>query len=181
MDGCTGSGAASALRRKSRLVTGALVLSLGTLALVPLSVASAAPRLNLRAATVAGHKGTLVDGAARTVYILTSEKGAKIECKGSCLTIWPPLLVAKSTSRLRLGAGVKGKIGFVGYSKTKKQVTFNSYPLYTFSGDTGALQAHGQGIKQGKGTWALAKAAAKSPKATAILKAKVSTGGYAGY
>jgi len=33
------------------------------------------------------------------------------------------------------------------------QVTYGQWPLYTFSGDTGAGQANGQGIKSFGGVW----------------------------
>jgi len=45
-------------------------------------------------------------------------------------------------------------------------VTFNSFPLYTFAGDSGARQSHGEGVKAFGGTWTLVNAAAATALAT---------------
>jgi predicted lipoprotein with Yx(FWY)xxD motif len=138
-----------------------------------LSASGATPVL--KSAEVPGFSGALVNGSARTLYVLSSEKGAKLKCKGSCLATWPPLLVKTSVTAISLGAGVKGKIGFVTRSKTMKQVTFNSFPVYTYSGDTGTLQASGEGIQAFGGAWTLAKAKASSPAATAYASGSTTT------
>ncbi|HUY16771.1 MAG TPA: hypothetical protein VMV11_04320, partial [Acidimicrobiales bacterium] len=80
------------------------------------------------------------------------------------------LLVKSSVTKVSLGAGVKGKIGFVKRSKTMKQVTFNSFPVYTYQGDSGKLQSNGEGITADGGTWTLVKAKASSAGATAYAK-----------
>ncbi|MHB8380382.1 MAG: COG4315 family predicted lipoprotein [Acidimicrobiales bacterium] len=85
------------------------------------------------------------------------------------------MLVKSSVTTVSLGAGVKGTIGFVKRSKTMKQVTFNSFPVYTYVGDSGKLQSNGEGIKADGGTWTLVKAKASSAGTTAYAKA-VSSG-----
>ena len=131
-------------------------------------VASGATSPTIKTGKVPGFSGALVNRSSRTLYVLSVEKGGKIKCRASCLSVWIPLLVkssatAKSVSR---GAGVKGKIGFVTRSSTQKQVTFNSYPIYTYRGDSAALQSNGSGIHADGGTWTLIKASATTPKAT---------------
>jgi predicted lipoprotein with Yx(FWY)xxD motif len=129
----------------------------------------------LQSVNVSGFPGALANQSSETLYILTVEKGAKLKCKGSCLTAWIPVTVKDSVSTVSLGANVKGKIGFVARSSTTKQVTFNSYPLYAFSGDTAVRQSHGEGKSFAGGKWYVAKANASSPVATPIVKA-ASTG-----
>jgi hypothetical protein len=83
--------------------------------------------------------------------------------------------VKTSVKSISLGAGVKGKIGFVTRSKTMKQVTYNSFPVYTYAADTGKLQSNGEGIVAFGGKWTLAKAKATSPAATAYVSSRSTT------
>lgn len=154
--------------RRFRLPLGAIALS--ALVLAPMVSASGASSPTLKSANVTGFSGALVNHSSRTLYLLTSEKGAKIKCASGCLTAWPPLLVKRTVKTVSLGANVKGKIGFVTRSKTMKQVTFNSFPVYTYQGDSGKLQSNGEGITADGGTWTLVKAKASSAGATAYSK-----------
>ncbi|MDE3139172.1 MAG: hypothetical protein KGL05_04970 [Acidobacteriota bacterium] len=92
-----------------------------------------------------------------------------------------PVLVKKSTTRVTLGPGVKGRIGFIARSKSKKQVTFNSYPLYRFAGDTGPARSNGEGLFSCGGTWYAIAAGATTPNATPAkvpVTKSTGTGGY---
>ena len=148
-----------------------LALAASVVMLAPMVSASGAVSPTLKSANVAAFPGALVNHSSRTLYVLSSETGAKIKCSGACLSAWPPLLVKSSVTKVVLGANVKGKIGFVTRSKTMKQVTFNSYPLYTFAGDSGSLQSNGEGIAADGGTWYLVKASAASAGLTIFKKA----------
>ncbi len=138
--------------------------------LAPMVGASGATSPTLKSANVAGFPGALVNHSSRTMYVLSSERGAKIKCTAACTPTWPPLLVKSSVTTVSLGAGVKGTIGFVKRSKTMKQVTFNSFPVYTYQGDSGKLQSNGEGITADGGTWTLVKAKSNSAGATAYSK-----------
>ncbi len=122
------------------------------------------------------YKGVLVNGASHSLYVLSTEQGATLQCTAACLATWPPLLVTSATTSVSLGAGVDGTIGFVARG-SKKQVTFNSFPVYTYSGDATGTEACGQGLTLGGGTWTLASAAATSAGATPVATA---TGGCSG-
>lgn len=150
--------------RSARLALSALAVgALG--ASVVVGTAGAGP-LAIDAASVPHFAGALVNQSSHSLYVLSSEKGGALKCAGACLSTWVPLEVSTSTTSVSLGAGVKGKIGFVARGKSKKQVTFNSYPLYTFAGDSGARQSHGEGVKALGGTWTLVRAAATTASAT---------------
>jgi predicted lipoprotein with Yx(FWY)xxD motif len=146
------------------IAAAAATLALG----IPLTDASATSNPILQSVNLSSYTGVLANHSARTLYVLSTERGANLHCKKACLTIWPPLLVKSSVKSIALGAGVKGKIGFVARSKTTKQVTFNSYPVYTYSGDTGPKQSHGEDVVQDGGTWTMLKAAAKTAGATTV-------------
>ncbi len=165
----------------------ALAVAAAALVVAPL-VAGGATAPALKSARVVGYPGALVNVSSRSLYVLTSERGAKLKCVGSCLSVWPPLLVNKSVTHVTIVGG-KGHVGFVARSKTMKQVTYNSFPLYTFSGDRGALGHAGVGIAAFGGVWYLVRAAATTPAATPYKKVvkgpKTTTtttkGSYGGY
>ncbi len=165
------------IARSLRARLGIAVLAASVVFVAPM-VASGASSLTIKAGNVPSFSGALVTHSSRTLYVLSVEKGGKLKCRASCIPPWLPLLVKSSATvtSVSLGAGVKGKIGFVTRSKTEKQVTFNSYPIYTYQGDSGALQSSGSEIHADGGTWTLIKASATTPSATSYAAA--TGGGY---
>jgi predicted lipoprotein with Yx(FWY)xxD motif len=151
-----------------RVGIGAVVASVafGTL----LFDASAATPPFLQSTNIKAYSGVLANATGRTLYVLSTEKNTTVHCVRHCLTTWPPLLVKSSTKSVSLGAGVSGKIGFVKRSSTKKQVTFNSYPVYAYSGDSGAKQSNGEGISADGGTWTMVHASAKTASGTPFAR-----------
>lgn len=153
---------------------------LATFALIALlfvvSDNAAASSPALRSASFSGYSNLLINQSSRSLYVLSVEKGAHVKCSShTCLSIWPPMLVKKSVMSISLGAKVKGKIGFIARSTTMKQVTFNSYPLYTYSGDKGSKETHGQGIAADGGTWHLVRATATATSQTFAKRSNTST------
>ena len=140
----------------------ALVLTTGMVAVS----ATAAPFL--RSTNVTGFPGSLANQGSRSLYVLSAEAGTKVHCKSACLKIWPPLLVKSAVRSVTLGAGVKGKIGFVTRSSTMKQVTFNTYPVYIYSGDSASLQSNGEGVVADGGTWWMINASATTAATTTV-------------
>ena len=103
-------------------------------------------------------------------FLLATEKGGHLHCtasNGGCPSIWPPLLVSKG-SKIGVGKGVKGKIGEVSRSKTLDQVTFNSYPVYSYTGDSGPAQQNGEGITSFGGTWYMVRATSTTAANTPV-------------
>ncbi|MGA2968465.1 MAG: hypothetical protein ABSE75_01500 [Acidimicrobiales bacterium] len=161
---------------RSNTISLSLLIAAGLL-VAPLAESAGASSTILQSVNIAGFPGALANHASRTLYILTVEKGAKLKCTGSCLAHWIPVTVKSSVASVSLGANVKGKIGFVARSAGTKQVTFNSYPLYTFAGDSGPKQSRGEGAAFDGGKWYVVKAASASVSATPIVRAASSGGG----
>jgi predicted lipoprotein with Yx(FWY)xxD motif len=158
-------------RRSGRAVAPRIAVAVLTATLAfgtVLAGVSDASTTSLRSMDITGYSGVLGDHASATLYMLSAEIGAKIHCKKACLSIWHPLVVRSSAKSVSIGAGVKGKIGFVARSATMKQVTYNSYPLYVYSGDSGPQQSHGEDVVSDGGTWTMLNAAARTPGATAV-------------
>jgi predicted lipoprotein with Yx(FWY)xxD motif len=137
------------LRRHAALV-GAVALSAGVVAGILPSLdapASAAPRTSapvLLSINTASYPRVLGNSKKYSLYLLHDEAGGKLHCVGKCLQSWIPLYVAKG-SHPSVGAGVKGKLGTVARklskADTKYQLTYNSFPVYTFSGDTARVSS----------------------------------------
>lgn len=122
----------------------------------------------LQSGTSGKYAKVLQDKSHLTLYVLSIEKGASVHCKAACLANWPPLLVTASTTHVAEGAGVKGSIGFVTRG-SMQQVTFNTYPVYTYAGDTGPNQTNGENFVADGGTWLMASSPATTAAGTPVL------------
>ncbi|HEY5103683.1 MAG TPA: hypothetical protein VII65_01440, partial [Acidimicrobiales bacterium] len=129
-----------------------VLVALATLA-IPVASASGAGTTSLRSVRAPGFAGALATSSSKSLYLLTSEKSAALKCTGACLSNWLPLLVRDSVARITLETGVKGTVGFVARGAKMKQVTYNSYPVYTYVGDSGARGSSGEGLVFKGGTW----------------------------
>jgi predicted lipoprotein with Yx(FWY)xxD motif len=157
-------------RREPRRARRARVLLPTTVLAASLGLAAIALAARTSFTVTPAHSSTLgeeivVDGHGATLYALSPETTRHLLCKGDeCLRFWPPLTVASRSAKLKPGAGVKGKLGLFRRKHGVFQVTLRGMPLYRFSGDHGAGQTNGQGIKSFGGTWFAATASRGSRK-----------------
>ena len=125
------------------------------------STTSGSGGASMAAYTVAAHQvgtvGTvLVNGEGRTLYLLSSERGGKLTCTDAngCTKVWPPVELPAGTTKAEAGSGIdEMHLGTVRSSTGDLYVTYNGWPLYTFSGDSGSGTASGVGITSFGGTW----------------------------
>jgi len=88
----------------------------------------------------------LTNGTGRTLYFFDNDKPIKPQssCTGQCLKAWPLVPASESSA---VGPGVDAaKLGHVVRTDGQTQLTYNNWPLYTYSGDTAAGDTNGQGI-----------------------------------
>jgi predicted lipoprotein with Yx(FWY)xxD motif len=106
------------------------------------------------ASDIAPFGKVLTDGDGRTLYIFDKDSTSKPEssCTGGCASAWPALTTSDGAG---VGDGLDASL--LGHN-TAKQVTYNGWPLYRFSGDTAAGQTNGQGVG---GIWHVAGADGK--------------------
>ena len=107
-------------------------------------------------ANVSGLGTVLVNGNNRTIYVLSSEAGGKLTCTDAngCTAVWPDTELPSGVSAGVAGNGAQSsQLGTVTASDGKLYVTYGGYPLYTYTGDSGPMQSHGQGIVSFGGTW----------------------------
>ncbi|HEV2238601.1 MAG TPA: hypothetical protein VGR57_18225 [Ktedonobacterales bacterium] len=100
--------------------------------------------IKTHSATVSGStKNVLTDGNGKTLYYFDPDTTTSATCSGACSNTWPALAAGSGAPGVE--GVLPGTLSLVD-SANGKQVTYNGHPLYTYSGDTAAGQANGDGI-----------------------------------
>jgi predicted lipoprotein with Yx(FWY)xxD motif len=108
---------------------------------------AAASKAMLKTANVMGAT-VLTNSKGFTLYWFAPDTPTTSKCNGGCPTVWPPV-----KGPLAVGPGVTGKAGTIKRSDGTIQATYDGHPLYTYTGDTGPRQDHGNGINASGGVW----------------------------
>jgi predicted lipoprotein with Yx(FWY)xxD motif len=132
--------------------------------------------LVIKTASVAGLGTVLVDSQGHTLYTLTSEESGALTCTtaSGCTTYGPEIDMAAGQTSQAQAPAEASLLGTERGASGGQLVTYHGLPLYTFSGDTAAGQASGEGLTSFGGTWyaisvsgILVKPAAAAPAPTA--------------
>ena len=116
-------------------------------AILATTAAAAAPQ-TVKAARIAGLGTVLTTSGGLTLYHYTDEDRGKIDCKGACATLWPPLLV-KGSTKPTAGPGLTAsKLGTIRRPDGRLQVTYNGLALYRYAPDRKAGDVKGQGLER---------------------------------
>jgi predicted lipoprotein with Yx(FWY)xxD motif len=102
-----------------------------------------------------------------TLYVLAKDPADLSTCSLTCATNWPPLAAA-SGATITGPSGATGTFATITRSDGIVQVTYNSMPLYYFSGDSAAGDTKGQGTN---GVWFVAPLSGSKPSAGASAAA----------
>ena len=100
-----------------------------------------------------------------TLYTFGADAANVSNCTvaSGCTVNWPPYTAPAGTSASSLSAG----FGLITRSDGSLQYTYQTFPLYTFSADTAAGTANGQGANAFGGIWyAAQQAVTATPGAT---------------
>jgi predicted lipoprotein with Yx(FWY)xxD motif len=115
--------------------------------------ASATP-LDISSRTVSGLGAILVNSSGRTLYTFAPDMAKHVTCdSSSCTSVWPPLMLAAGDKPVGVGAVMSSLLGSDPDPHGGKVVTYNGWPLYTFSGDSSAGDTHGQALDINGGNW----------------------------
>ena len=171
-------------RYQVRLIAVALLAALGLVAAgCGGSSASSAPKggvagvqhstgsVAVKTRKIKGLGVVLIKPNGRTLYVFMKDAHRHVTCTGSCASFWPPL---KWKSSAKPKAGGAAKSSLLGTDKNPsggKVVTYNHWPLYTFSGDSAAGQAKGWNENLNGGKWYVISPAGK------VVKHETSSGG----
>jgi predicted lipoprotein with Yx(FWY)xxD motif len=104
----------------------------------------------------------LVDSQGKTVYYFLKDKkgGTTSTCSGACASVWPPVT---GTPKGEKGAQAS-KLGTIKRSDGSTQVTYNGWPLYTYTGDQKPGDANGNDFEQFGAEWYALTPAGVKPK-----------------
>jgi predicted lipoprotein with Yx(FWY)xxD motif len=95
----------------------------------------------------------LVNAKGRTLYTFAKDQRRHVTCTGSCANFWPPLKW-KSAAKPKAGGSARSKLLGLDMSPSGGHVvTYNKWPLYTYTGDSAAGQANGQATTLNGGKW----------------------------
>jgi predicted lipoprotein with Yx(FWY)xxD motif len=118
-------------------------------------ISGAAPEtkkeIKLGVANSATYGDHITDSAGNSLYLFTNDtKGANSSvCNGACAQTWPALTfdAAKEIIKVDEGRGMNpALLGSFKREDGATQVTYNGWPLYRFSKDTGPGTTNGQGV-----------------------------------
>jgi predicted lipoprotein with Yx(FWY)xxD motif len=101
----------------------------------------------LQTETIGGVK-VLANAQGRTLYWFAPDTSTTSVCNGSCAQYWPPVAGPDHA-----GNGVAGTLATIHRADGSLQETYNGHPLYTYIGDTGPGQAHGNNVNLNGGLW----------------------------
>ena len=95
-----------------------------------------------------GGTTVLANAKGLTLYSFAPDTSTTSACYGSCATYWPPV-----KGPAHAGNGVTGTLGTIRRTDGTLQETYNGHPLYTYIGDGGPGQAHGNNLNLNGGVW----------------------------
>jgi predicted lipoprotein with Yx(FWY)xxD motif len=127
------------------------------------------------------YPGVVGNSKSYSLYLLSDGVGRKLHGTGQCLQNWVPLWIVKG-AHASVVSGVRGNWGTVARrlssTSTRYQLTYNSFPVNTFAGDSAPKQANGEGIKFASGVnWYLIKASATTASKSAMKTVSGGSGG----
>lgn len=112
----------------------------------------------------------LTNTQGMTLYYRTSDTPTSV-CSGGCASTWPPLL---SSSMPSVSGTLPGTFSLLS-DANGSQLAYNGHPLYTYSGDSAAGQANGQGFG---GIWFVAPTTLPATQTTPSAGTTPTPGGY---
>jgi predicted lipoprotein with Yx(FWY)xxD motif len=119
------------------------------------SSAGRGPAVTIRARSLHGVGTVLVSSTGYALYMFEPDAQRQVTCTGLCAATWPPVKISAS-ARLAAGPGVRSSLlGSDPDPAGGRVVTYNGWPLYTYSGDVQPGQDTGQGIDLNGGIWYL--------------------------
>jgi predicted lipoprotein with Yx(FWY)xxD motif len=93
----------------------------------------------------------LTDEHGLTLYYFLPQKGGVASaCSATCLTAWPPVVVTGSPTSSSGVTGTLSTVSIMLNGASVNEVTYNGWPLHTFSGDSASGQTNGQNVDN---TW----------------------------
>jgi predicted lipoprotein with Yx(FWY)xxD motif len=116
------------------------------------SAAAPTPTTSIAVANSAALGSFLTTAQGMTLYEHSGDSTNISTCSGSCAIIW--IAFAPPTTNLTAPANATGTLGTMTRDDGSLQVTYNGWPLYTYTGDINAGDTNGSGLAN---IWSVAK------------------------
>jgi predicted lipoprotein with Yx(FWY)xxD motif len=111
------------------------------------------PEITIMTRSISGVGTVLVTEKGYALYMFAPDNHRTVTCTGACAGTWPPLMLP-SGGTLAAGPGVNAALlGSDPDPAGGRVVTYDGWPLYTYTGDVAPAQATGQGIDLNGGEW----------------------------
>jgi predicted lipoprotein with Yx(FWY)xxD motif len=115
----------------------------------------------------------LTDEHGLTLYYFLPQKGnVASACSATCLTAWPPVVVTGAPTATSAVSGTLGTVSITLNGASATEVTYNGWPLHTFSGDSASGQVNGQNVEN---TWFAAEPGTTSDETGATTEGSTSS------
>jgi predicted lipoprotein with Yx(FWY)xxD motif len=111
------------------------------------------PTVKIMARSLSAVGTVLVTGKGYALYMFGPDNRRSVTCTGVCAGTWPPVKLPAGGS-LAGGPGVSASLlGSDSDPDGGRVVTYDGWPLYTYTGDIDPGQATGQDIDLNGGDW----------------------------
>ena len=109
--------------------------------------------VSVSTASVSGLGTVLVNAQGKTLYTFAPDQAKKVTCTGSCAQVWPPMKIPAG-QKASVSAGAKASLVSSDPDPSGGNVvTYNGWPLYTYTADSAAGTARGQALNLNGGVW----------------------------
>ena len=128
------------------------------------AAATAAGTLTVEAKSLPQVGTVLVNVRGYALYMFAPDDQRQVTCTSLCAQTWPPVRI-RAGAALAAGPGVRqALLGSDADPGGGRVVTYNGWPLYSYTGDVYAGQTTGQGIDLNGGYWYLIRPSGKLVK-----------------
>lgn len=106
----------------------------------------------------AGLAPYLSDSSGISFYLFQGDTPGVSNCDNAnpgCSAMWPPVVVATGTVLVAAGGAQSALLGTTTRANGSTQVTYNGWPLYYYSGDTGPGMTNGENLNSYGNAWNL--------------------------
>jgi len=116
---------------------------------------NAGPAVTIEARTLPAVGSVLVTSKGYALYMFQPDAQRQVTCTGLCAATWPPVKISPA-EQLTAGPGVRADLLSSDPDPAGgRVVTYNGWPLYTYTGDIRPGEVTGQGIDLNGGDWYL--------------------------
>jgi predicted lipoprotein with Yx(FWY)xxD motif len=118
-------------------------------------VAATGQAVTIRVRSLPGVGTVLVNSGGYTLYMFEPDVRRRVTCTKLCTANWPPVKISAG-GRLVAGSGVRADLlGSDPDPSGGRVVTYNGWPLYTYSSDVQPGEDTGQALDLNGGDWFL--------------------------